>query len=75
MIIPDSVKRWLAPLISEHEAKKMTGGTRQNWLYRKPKLRQVAGIEILPGVWVYEKEPLLKFLSQTARPSTRSGKK
>jgi len=67
MIIPAQIKAWLDGLISEKEAQKRTGGTRQNWQYRKPKIRANAGVQIKAGVWLYDPIALDGYLQQTAK--------
>jgi hypothetical protein len=66
-MIPQAVKSWLGECYSEREVRALVGGTRQNWSQRKGRIRRVAGIEILPGTWVYRRDAIDAAIGMTPR--------
>lgn len=66
-MIPQTVRTWLAGYYAEAELRARVPGSRQNWTQRRARLRAVAGVELLPGVWVYERRAADAWLAETAK--------
>lgn len=66
-MVPQTVRAWLAGYYSEEQVRERVGGTRQNWSKRRPSLREAAGIEILPGAWLYERKATDAHLARRPR--------
>ena len=64
-MIPQPVRDWLTGYYSEDQLRAMVKGTRQNWYQRRIRLREVAGLELLPGTWLYRRAEAEAYLART----------
>lgn len=49
------------PFYTEAEAKKVIGGTRQNWSGRRTQLRRASGVQV-KDLWFYRKKEVHEFI-------------